>query len=316
MSQNNPTTVYIGVDIAKDSLVLHLQGHACSMGNDAKGIARILALLGKIPHPHVVMEATGGYERALALALHQAQVTLSIVEPGRVRAFAKAMGLRAKTDPIDAEAICRFAQAVQPVPTTAPSPRQQRLRELVQRRRQLIEHEVMEKNGSTHYQGDFSRKQSAALVKTLRRQIEKCDRAIAELIAEDKALVAKAARLQEVPGVGALTASVLLAEMPELGTLQDATAAALAGVAPYNCDSGPRAGTRKIAGGRATVRSALYMAALSAARHDPILKAFYQRLLIAGKKKMVALVAVMRKLITLLNRILKNPGLKLQANRA
>jgi transposase len=316
MSQNNPTTVYMGVDIAKDSLALHLQERTYSMGNDAKGIARILALVSKTSHPHVIMEATGGYERTLAGALHKAQVTLSIVEPGRVRAFAKAMGLRAKTDPIDAEAICRFAQAVKPMPTTAPSPRQQRLRELVLRRRQLIEHEVMEKNGSAHYAGDFSRKQSAALLKVLRQQIEKCDHAIAGLIAEDQAVAAKAARLQEVPGVGVITTSVLLAEMPELGTLPDEAAAALVGVAPYNSDSGPRAGTRQIAGGRATVRSALYMAALSATRHDPILKAFYQRLLIAGKKKMVALVAVMRKLIVLLNRILKNPDFKLLARPA
>lgn len=316
MSQNNTPTVYLGVDIAKESLALHLHDRTYSLGNNAKGIARILALASKIPRPHVVMEATAGYERKLAGALHEAKVPLSIVEPGRVHAFAKAMGLRAKTDPIDAKVICRFAQAAKPAPAAAPSAQQQQLRELVLQRGQLIEHEVMAKNAGAHYTGAFSRKRSAALLKVLRRQIEECDQAIAALIAEDQAMSAKATRMREVPGVGVVTASVLLAEMPELGALSEATAAALAGVAPYNCDSGPRAGTRRISGGRAPVRSALYMAALSAARHDAIFKAFYQRLLVAGKKKMVALVAVMRKLIVLLNRMLKKPAFKLQLKPA
>jgi transposase len=132
------------------------------------------------------------------------------------------------------------------------------------------------------------------------------------LVAEDEVMATRAARLQEVPGIGAVVASTLLAEMPELGTLRDEGAAALAGLAPFNRDSGPYAGTRRIAGGRASVRSALYMAALVATRHDPILKAFYQRLVATGKKKMVALVAVMRKLVVLLNRLLRNPDFKLQ----
>jgi transposase len=187
------------------------------------------------------------------------------------------------------------------------------LGELVLRRRQLLDYVVMELNRSPGYTDPLSRKQVAAHLKMLRRQIGECDRAIAALINQHEAMAAKAARLQEVPGVGAVTATVLLAEMPELGSLRDEGAAALAGLAPFNCDSGPYAGTRRIAGGRAPVRCALHMAALSATRYDPILKGFYQRLLAAGKKKMVAMVAVMRKLIVLLNRMLKYPDFKLQS---
>ncbi len=319
MSQNNLSiaTVYAGVDVAKDSLVLHFQGVCVSIPNEPKGIAKLLRMVAaKAPmgsKVHVVIEATGGFERTLVNALHGAGIALSVVEPARVRAFAKAKGIRAKTDPIDAEVICAFGHAIKPMPTMPPTAQQQRLGELVLRRRQLLDYVVMEANRCPGYADPLSRKQVAAHLKMLRCQIGECDQAIAAQIAEDEAMAAKAAKLQEVPGVGAVTAAVLLAEMPELGTLRDEGAAALAGVAPFNCDSGPYAGTRRISGGRAPVRCALHMAALSATRHDPILKRFYQRLLAAGKKKMVALVAVMRKLIVLLNRILKNPDFKLQA---
>ena len=148
----------------------------------------------------------------------------------------------------------------------------------------------------------------------MRKQIAECEAAIVSHLAANEALQARAARVQEVPGVGLITAATLLADMPELGSLSDNAAAALAGVAPYNRDSGPFAGTRRIGGGRASVRCALYMAALSAVRHDPIFKDFHQRLLAKGKKKLVALTAVMRKLILLLNRLLKNPDFKLQSS--
>jgi transposase len=315
MSQNNLPTVYAGVDVAKASLAFHFQGRSYCLANDPKGIARLLCILGKASSPvHVVLEATGGYEQPLVRSLHNAGIALSVVEPARVRAFARAKGLRAKTDPIDAAALQAFGEAIAPAPTTAPSACQQRLGALVLRRRQLLDYVVMEANRCAHYCEALTRRQAAALLKALRNQISQCDQAIAAVIAEDETLAAKAARLQEVPGVGAVTATTLLAEMPELGTLRDEGAAALAGLAPFNRDSGPYAGSRRIAGGRATVRCALHMAALAATRHDPILKAFYQRLLAAGKKKMVALVAVMRKLIILLNRLLKYPAFTLASH--
>jgi transposase len=312
MSQNNHSIIYAGLDVAKDSLVLDFQGRTHTLPNNPQGQASLVRLLGTRPNIHVVLEATGGYEQAAARAMHVAGILLSIVEPSRVRAFARAKGLRAKTDPIDAEVLRVFGQAIAPAVTPAPTEFQQRLGEWVGRRRQLVEFLVAETNRCAHYLQAPVRQQAAALLRSLRAQIARCDKAIAALIAQDQPMAARAARLQQVPGVGAVTAATLLAEMPELGSLRDEGAAALAGLAPYNRDSGPWAGSRRIAGGRAPVRCALYMAALSAARHDPILKAFRQRLLDAGKKKMVALTAVMRKLIVLLNRLLKNPNFQLR----
>ena len=239
MSQNNQSTSYAGLDVAKDSLALDFQGGAHALSNDAKGHARLVRLLRAGPNVHVVIEATGGYEQPAVRALHAAGLALSVVEPGRVRAFARALGQRAKTDPIDAAVLSAFGRAVAPAPTAAPSAPQQRLGELVRRRRQLVEFVVAESNRSVHYTDKLPRRQAAALLRTLRAQIAACEKAIAAQIAEDEAMQARATRLQEVPGVGATTAATLLAEMPELGTLSDEGAAALAGVAPYNATAAP-----------------------------------------------------------------------------
>ena len=261
----------------------------------------------------MVLEASGGYERGLVRALHAAAVPVSVVEPGRVRAFARAKGHRAKTDPMDAAVLQAFGEALTPRPTAPETPQQQELAALALRRRQLLEFSTAEKNRSAHYDDALRRRQAKTLLALLERQIQQCDHALAALLRADEELTRKAARLQEVPGVGLVTATTLLAEMPELGTLSDAAVAALAGLAPYNRDSGPCAGTRRVSGGRRTVRCALYMAALSAVRFDPILQRFHQRLLLKGKKPLVALTAVMRKLIVLLNRLLKNPSFALTA---
>ena len=322
MSQNNQSTLSAGLDVAKDSLALDFQGRAHALSKDAKGHTRLLALLGKAENVHVILEATGGYEQPAVAALHAAGIALSVLQPARVRAFARAKGLRAKTDPIDAAVLRAFGEALCPPATAAPSAPQQRLGELVLRRRQLLEFTTAEANRSAHYRDPLPRRQAAAALRMLRRQIAQCEEAIAALLAADQEMSARAARLQEVPGVATITASTLLAELPELGTLSDESAAALAGVAPYNRDSGPFAGTRHLSGGRAPVRCALYpsaplrafgMASLSAVRHDPILRAFHQRLRAAGKKPKVALTAVMRKLIVLLKRLLKNPTFHLRA---
>jgi transposase len=313
MSQNNSTITYAGVDVAKDSLALRWLGrdHACS--NDAKAHAQIVRQLQAADHPHVVLEASGGYERGLVRALHAAAIPVSVVEPGRVRAFARAKGRRAKTDPIDAAVLQAFGETLAPAATAPETPEQQELADLALRRRQLVEFATAEKNRSAHYEDALRRRQAKALLGMLDRQITQCADAIKTLLDADPELTRKAARLQEVPGVGLVTAATLLADMPELGTLTDTAAAALAGVAPFNRDSGPSAGTRRISGGRRTVRCALYMAALSAVRYDPILHRFHQHLLLKGKKPLVALTAVMRKLIVLLNRLLKNPKFVLQA---
>jgi transposase len=312
MSQNNPSIIYAGLDIAKATLELYLAGQTHTLSNDRKGHSQLLKLLR--PHnAHLVCEATGGYERASVRALQAADVPVSLLEAGRVRHFACAKGRRAKTDPIDARVLAEYGAAFRPAATTAPTQQQETLRQLTTRRRQLVESLVAETNRSAHYIDPLCARQSRALLRLLEKQIAHCEQAILQLIAQDADLSAKSARLDAIPGVGAATAAIVLAEMPELGTLTDESAAALAGVAPYNRDSGAHSGGRHIYGGRGAVRCALYMAALSAVKHDPILKDFYLRLRSAGKKPKVALVACMRKLIVLMNRLLKNPNFKLAA---
>lgn len=312
MSQNNSSIIYAGLDIAKATLELSLAGQTHTVANDRKGHAQLLKLLR--PHnAHLICEATGGYERASVRALQAAGIPVSLLEAGRVRHFARAKGRRAKTDAIDARVLAEYGLAFRPAPTAAPTSQQETLRQLTTRRRQLVETLVAETNRSAHYIDPVCRQQSRALVRLLEKQIAACEQAILELIAQDTDLSAKAARLDSIPGVGAATAAIVLAEMPELGTLTDESAAALAGVAPYNQDSGAHQGSRRIYGGRGAVRCALYMAALSAVRHDRILKEFYLHLRASGKKPKVALVACMRKLIVLMNRLLKNPNFKLAA---
>lgn len=306
MSQNNHPILYVGLDVAKLSLELHLAGKTFSLPNQTKGHIQLLKLLRPHPTAHVVCEATGGYEQSVVRVLQAAAVPVSIVEAGRVRFFARAQGQRAKTDPIDAAVLSAYGSACHPLPTPPSSPQQQQLADLVQRRRQLVQILVQERNHAEHYTDAFRRKQFRQLTQLLEKQISQCDQAITSLINEDPVLARKISRLQAIPGVGPVVSATVLAEMPELGQLNSQTAAALAGVAPYNRDSGPQTGARRIGGGRRAVRSALYMAALSAVRHDRILKVFYQRLRAAGKKPLVALTACMRKLIILMNRLLKN----------
>jgi transposase len=311
MSQNNPSIVYVGLDVAKLSLELHLAGKSHPLTNNAKGYTQLLKLLRTQPGAHVLCEATGGYEQPVVQVLHVAGLPVSVVEAGRVRHFAKAQGLRAKTDPIDAAVLTAYGIAFRPIATPPVPPQQRQLADLAQRRRQLIQTGVSERNRAEHYTDPFCVRQTRQLLKTLEKQIAQCDLAIARLIAADAVLAHKAKRLHTIPGVGPVVAATVLAEMPELGQLTKQTAAALAGVAPYNRDSGSQKGQRHIGGGRRTVRCALYMAALSAIRYDRILKEFYLRLRAAGKKPLVAMTACMRKLIILMNHLLKNNDFQL-----
>ena len=322
MSQNNITknnlnTIYVGVDVAKATLEMDLGGVIHTLGNEIKDHTRILKLLvgAEKAQPgtkvHVILEATGGYEAALVSALHKAGQPVSVIQPSRVRHFAYAKNQRAKSDPIDAGILSQFGEAIRPDPTTAPSTAQIHLSVLVTRRAQLVETRIVELNRAAHYSDKMLCRQSRGLLALLDRQIAACDKAIAAQIAADETMKARAQRVQQVAGVGPVVAAILQAGLPELGTLNPCEAAALAGLAPYDCDSGPRKGIRRIWGGRAPVRCALYMAAMTAIRHDPILKAFYIKLRASGKKPMVALTAVMRKLVVLLNHLIKNPEFKL-----
>ena len=306
MSQNNTPILYVGLDVAKSSLQLHLAGQFHCLDNNSKGHAKLLKLLREHPSVHVICEATGGYEQPPVRVLQTAAIAVSIIEAGRVRHFAKAKGLRAKTDPIDAAVLTQYGQTFQPDATPMATASQRQLAEWTTRRTQLVELKVIETNRAEHYTDPFTQKQSRQLLKCLEKQIVQCEEQIAQLIAADPSLSGKVNRLETIRGVGPATSATMLAHMPELGQLSREAAAALAGVAPYNQDSGNQASPRHIGGGRKTVRCALYMAALSAVRHEPILKEFYQRLLAKGKKPLIALTAVMRKLIVLMNRLLKN----------
>ena len=297
--------------MAKASLPLDLAGPSHPLANDAQGHAQLLKLRRAHPGAHVVCEATGGYEQPVVRVLHAASIPVSVVEAGRVRHFAKAKGLRAKTDPIDAAVLSAYGRLLQPAATAAPTAQQARLAELSTRRLQRLTTLTAESNRAAHDTDQLCVRQARQLRRALEKPIAACDTAIAELIAADEDLKTKAERLDAIPGVGVVTAATVLAELPELGRISDEAVAALVGVAPYNRDSGDHTGARHIGGGRSAVRCALYMATLSAVRFDPILKAFYLKLRAAGKKPKVALVACLRKLVVLMNRLLKNPQFQL-----
>ena len=311
MSQNLPSILHVGLDVATVSLQLDLAGQPHALANDAKGHAQLLKLLRPPPGAQVVCEATGGYEQPAVRALHAAHVPVSIVEAGRVRHFAKAQGQRAKTDPIDAAVLSAYGRTFQPAALAAPTPQQTRMAELSTRRQQLITTRTAEANRCAHYLEPQSLRQTRDLRRLLEKQIAACDATLAEIIAADDTLKARAQRLDAIPGVGAVTAATVLAELPELGRISDAAASALVGVAPFNRDGGQQTGGATSPGGRKPVRCARYMAALSAVRHAASLKAFDLKLRAAGKKPKVALVACMRKLVVLMNRLLRNPKFQL-----
>jgi transposase len=310
----NTTITYLGLDIAKRSL--DLSPHpACTQriyANDAVGHRALLTALAQVPGPiQIICEATGGYERPLLAALHQAQVPVTLVNPRPVRDFARAKGLLAKTDSLDAAVLAEYGRVFAPAATLALSPVQQRLAQLVTRRQELLEMITQEQHRAEHHQDPFVIRQARRLSATLRGQLAQLEEEISALEKADPRLAGQVQRLMGIQGVGQRTAWLLLAALPELGTLQRGQAAALAGLAPYNHDSGPQRGQRHIAHGRPLARRALYMAALVAARFNPVLGPFYQRLRAAGKPGKVALVALMRKLVELANLLLKSSSFQL-----
>jgi transposase len=305
------TTIYVGLDIAKLNLQLHLAGRFHDLPNTHAGHRRLLKLLAKTPGVHLVCEATGGYERDLVAALHQAALPVSVLNPARVRFFARALGQRAKTDPIDAKVLTDYGQALQPKPTPVRSPNQQQLTELVRRRKQLLEMLVAQRQQADRLTLTSLRRQAQRLVTHLEAALEQIQKQLKELCSQAPGLDQRVQTRQTITGVGTTTALAVLAEMPELGTLNRGQAAALAGLAPHPRESGQWQGRRHIGGGRPALRGALYMAALVASRSNPILKEFYLRLRTAGKPAKVALTAIMRKLIVLMNHLLKPLPLEL-----
>ena len=297
----------IGVDIAKQKFDVSISDQKiASYENNLAGFKRLLQEIKDKPQTRIVMEATGGYEKPLAQFLQGQGVAVSIVNAKRVRDYAKALGLLAKNDVIDAKVIRMFADAVNPKLLPTVSDTQQALDVQVHRRDQLVKQRAMEKQ---HLETVGNKEAIRSIKRTiafLDKEIARIEKTIKALIKTDPTLTEKVDRLSGVKGIGDITALTLIADLPELGQLTNKEISALVGVAPFCRDSGAQKGKRTIWGGRIQVRSILYMAALSAVQYNPPLKAFYDRLLVKGKTKKVALVACMRKLLIVANSMLRN----------
>jgi transposase len=298
--------VYLGVDIAKSFLDVAVGTEKRRFANNTTGHRQLIHWIKQMERAvQVICEPSGGYERAFVQAVARAQIKISLVQANRVRQFARAAGILAKTDRIDAEVLCAFGAAMRPLTLSVSNLQQEHLRELESQRRHLTHLLVMEQNRAARLGDSCVRRLNRGLIKQIKKQIEQLDVLVQEHIQRSEELSAKAQKLTAISGVGARTAALLLARMPELGQLNRREVAALVGVAPFNRDSGKMRGKRTIYGGRRPVRHGLYMAALVAARHNPILRSFYLRLRAAGKPAKVALTATMRKLLIVLNSALK-----------
>lgn len=306
--------IYVGVDVAKKTLDISAEDQSLQISNNLSGFRFLHQWLRK-HHPsrdiHLVCEATGGYEQALARFFVNAKVTVSIVMPGRVRSYARAIGQKAKTDRIDAALLVRFAQATEPRPLQECDQVQIELAALMDFRQQIIDQIAILVNQAEHLSTGFAAKSSSRMISSFRKELAALEKAIDELVNSNSRLSSYYQRLITVKGVGRCTALGVLAYLPEIGTLSKGEAAALAGLAPYNNDSGPKKGRRSISGGRCKLRRCLYMAAVTAARCNAVLKPFYKSLRSNGKPAKVALTAVMRKLIVFLNHLIKNPDFSL-----
>jgi transposase len=306
-STANPA-VYWGVDVASAKLDLarHDQLSVHTFDNSPEGITKLRECIRLHPTAAIVVEATGGYETALVVALADAGLPIAVINPRQLRAFATATGQLAKTDAIDARLIARFAHDMHPEIRPIPGEKQRLFADLATRRQQLIALRTAESNRRKQTTRPELLATLDAVLEVLQRQIEGIEAQLAQLIASDDAWRKCDEILQSVPGVGVATSHALIADLPELGRLDHKPIAKLAGVAPLNRDSGKMRGTRSIAGGRATVRCALYMATFNAIRCNPQLKSYYQRLRDAGKPYKLALTACMHKLLNILNALLRN----------
>ena len=300
--------VYVGIDVAKDRLDVHVRpsDKAFAVTRDGKGLADLVERLQALSPVLIVMEATGGFETVVAGALGGAQLPLAVVNPRQIRDFARAIGRLAKTDALDAQVIALFAERVPIAPRPLPDAEARHLSELVARRRQLLEMMTMEGNRRRTLTNPRLLRSIDRLLAALQKELTTLDGDLDDTIRGTPAWRETEDLLMSVPGVGDKLARTLIADLPELGSLSRRQIAALVGVAPLNRDSGTMRGRRTTWAGRAKVRATLYMAALAASRCNKLLKPFYQRLLQAGKPKKLALTAVMRKLLTILNAMMRD----------
>ena len=300
--------LYVGIDVAKDSFAVASvpAGLKLSLPNDPTGRRRLLDRLQARPVALIVLEATGGYERDLVAELLHAGLPVVVANPRQVRDFARGMGYLAKTDPIDADVLAQFGHVVQPQPRPQPTGQTEALDELVRRRQQVVDLRTREANRLPQARHASVRKSLQRVLRTLDQQILDLDKLIRQHIDSDDGLRRKDEILQSVKGVGPGTSAMLLGRLPELGRLNRQEIAALVGVAPWACSSGQWKGKFKIWGGRKEVRNMLHMAALTAIHFNPVLQTFYHRLTSAGKRFKVAITACMRKLLVILNTLVRN----------
>lgn len=300
--------IVVGIDVSKDRLDVHIRpvGEVFAVARNAGGLDALIERLQPLAVHAVAVEATGGFETVVAASLCAAGLPVLVVNPAQVRDFAKALGQRAKTDPLDAGVIAHFVAATAPEIRALPDEATRLLADLVARRRQIIQMIVAERQRERRQTARHLKKSIARLLKALEKELTQVDIAVDDAVRGSPAWREKEELLKSVPGVGDQIARTLIAELPELGTLDRRQIASLAGLAPFTRQSGRWRGKSFIGGGRASVRSAVFLGAMVAARHNSLLKAFHQRLRAAGKPKLVALIAVARKLLTILNAILRD----------
>ncbi len=301
-------TMVVGIDVAKDQLDVCIRpsGESFVVARSGAGIEELIGRLHKLTPRVIAIEATGGFETIVAAGLAAADLAVVVVNPAQVRAFAQALGKRAKTDPIDAAVIAHFAEATKAQPRALPDDMTRLLADLVARRRQIVEMMAAEGQRERRLADKRVKKSIVRLRKALEKELAEIDAEINDHMRGSPVWAEKEDLLASVPGVGPIIARTLIAELPELGSLDRRKIAALVGLAPWTRQSGQWRGKSFIGGGRKTVRNALFLAAMVAARHNPLLKQFRDKLVTAGKPKLVALIAVARKLLTILNAILRD----------
>jgi len=297
------TDCYVGIDVSKMhlDLAVHATGKPWRVAYDATGIKQVVKPLLALAPTLIVLEATGGLETRLVSALAAAQLPVVVVNPRQVRAFAQATGTLAKTDRLDAQVLAHFASAMRPTPRPFPDAATQQLSAVLTRRQQLVDMVTAATNRLGSQANSALRKRVRVHITWLTRELGRAEKELTQLIQQSPVWRVQDDLLQSAKGVGPILSQTLLAEVPELGHLTRKQIAALIDVAPFNRDSGGQRGTRRVWGGRTRVRAVLYMGALVAPRHNPVIKAFDERLLAAGKEKKVALTACMRKRLTILN---------------
>ena len=300
--------IVVGIDVSKDRLdvAVHPGGEVFAVDRNASGLDRLIERMRSVSPHMIALEATGGFETVVAASLAAAALPVVVVNPAQIRAFAKAVGQRAKTDPIDAAVIAHFAEATRPELRALPDEATRLLADLVARRRQIIEMIGAESQREKRIAVPRLRKSIRRVIGMLEKELAELDAEIGDSVRGSPAWREKEDLLASVPGVGPIISRTLIADLPELGTLSRKQIAALAGLAPFTRQSGQWKGRSFIGGGRASVRTALFMGAMVAMRHNPVLKAFFDRLIAAGKPKMVAIIAVARKLLTILNAIVRD----------